>query len=121
MEVNDQLVKLLVNILVDLSPDRIESLANYNLPNFVDYFFAVLEKFFNGREGKGVYRALQIIEDLLEKFRCERDVSEVKRTILDHHCEILEKLCDNEDIYFADGRRKARNIVKEHFERELRG
>ena len=61
---------------------------------------------------------LRVVEDFLDKFRGEKNNSEVKQQILDKHCDFLEKMCDNEDIAYSDARKLARSIVAEHFEKE---
>ena len=74
--------------------------------------------FHEQRAPKGIGRMLRVVEDFLDKFRGEKNNSEVKQQILDKHCDFLEKMCDNEDIAYSDARKLARSIVAEHFEKE---
>ena len=80
-----------------LDPARIkEIICRNNVSEYTDYCFAVIQRLQNMDVPKGMYHMLKLIDNLLEKFAEEGNLSEIQQHII-RHGDILEYFKDFDD------------------------
>ena len=64
---------------------------------------------------KGVYHMLKLIDNLLEKFAEERNLSEIQQCIISNHGQDLEYFVDSEDPKYKKVQQIATDICHAYF------
>lgn len=104
------------NIVVELDPARIEEvICRNNVSGYTDYCFAIIQRMKNMDVPKGVYHMLKLIENLLEKFAEQRNLSEVQQCIMSNHGEDLDDFVNSEDPKYKKVQQIASEICHEYF------
>lgn len=75
----------------------------------------VMLKFYRYKEGRGLARTANMVEDLLDKFSEERGGNAVKETLFSRYGDFMDEIRHNDENWCYDASRKMKDIALMHF------